>query len=146
MSEPLGDLATITATTNPTYVVVTDQTTSNKILVSDFKKLIIPYGVYKAQITQVANENPVAVVLENTLSADITWTKTSDGVFNGNLTGAFPDAAKLFFIPVSVLGLPDISLEVSRIDSNNIKLDTKVAGVHANSELTNYPFEIQVYP
>ena len=48
-----------------------------------------PYKVYTALLTQSGTNAPVATVLENTLGGDIVWSYCTEGVYNGELLGAF---------------------------------------------------------
>ena len=48
-----------------------------------------PYKVYTALLTQSGTNAPIATVLENTLGGDIVWSYYTEGVYNGELLGAF---------------------------------------------------------
>ena len=48
-----------------------------------------PYKVYTALLNQSGTNAPVATVLENTLGGDIVWSYYTEGVYNGELLGAF---------------------------------------------------------
>jgi hypothetical protein len=53
---------------------------------------------YRALLTQAGTAAPTAIVLQNTLSGDIVWTRLGVGEYKGTLTGAFTDIDKLFLI------------------------------------------------
>ena len=47
------------------------------------------YKVYTALLTQTSTNAPTAEVLENTLGADIVWSRSQAGYYIGTLAGAF---------------------------------------------------------
>lgn len=150
MSEPLGELPTVTSTADTTFVVITDTVTSQKIAISDLRKTLIPYSVYKALITQSGTGDPTVIVLENTLGGDIVWTRSSLGIYNGVLSGAFPDANKFFakngfVMNVDVSSVAIKPFGISRVDSDNIKIQTGTTSTLQDGVLNSTPIEIQVY-
>lgn len=73
--------------------VVTDPSgspVSQRITVQQLKDVITPFKVYRALITQSSTNDPVVVVLENTLGAPVVWAYDSVGTYFGTLAGAFP--------------------------------------------------------
>lgn len=108
------------------------------------------YKVYTAIISQTGTGNPTATVLENTLGATITWTRTNVGEYNGALTGAFTsNKTALFFGPQNDLNGP-IYMSGGRLDADNIFIHTwtgpdfsAASGADGFDELI---LEIRVYP
>lgn len=106
--------------------------------------------VYKALLTQLGTDAPVATVLENTLGGTVVWTYDSPGVYIGTLTGAFGPN------PLYLLGtnsdanndsglVPYIFADVS---TDNISLYSivKSTGIYSNGLLFNTSILIEVYP
>ena len=54
--------------------------------------------VYTALLTQTSTNAPVATVLENSLGATVTWTRSSAGQYVATCTGAFTSGKTLVFI------------------------------------------------
>ena len=57
--------------------------------IQEIVNLAIPYKIYNAILTQSGNLDPVATVLQNTLGGTVVWTRDSEGLYFGTLTGAF---------------------------------------------------------
>jgi hypothetical protein len=55
------------------------------------------YKIYSALLTQSGTDNPVAVVLENTIGGDIVWTRDNQGIYLGTTSALF-DIDKTVFI------------------------------------------------
>lgn len=49
-----------------------------------------PYKVYTALLTQTDTNAPVATILENTLSEDVTWTRDDVGIYIASVPSLFP--------------------------------------------------------
>lgn len=47
------------------------------------------YSVYTAVLSQSGTDDPIATVLQNTLSGDVTWTRSGTGDYHATLTGEF---------------------------------------------------------
>ena len=47
--------------------------------------ILLPYKVYKALLTQSGTDDPVAVVLQNTLGGDVIWQRDNIGIYTGLL-------------------------------------------------------------
>ena len=47
------------------------------------------YKVYTALLSQSGTDAPVATILENTLGGEVVWSYYAEGVYNGELLGAF---------------------------------------------------------
>lgn len=58
---------------------------------------VVGYKRYIATVTQTGINDPVLFILENTIG-DIVWTRLAVGNYLGTLTGAFPDADKVYLI------------------------------------------------
>lgn len=90
-------------------------------LQDQINKLSRKYKVYTAVLTQDDTDDPVVKVLENTIG-NIVWTRDSQGVYYGTLTGAF----KEFKTWCSILSLGNDGssgvAEMGRLDTNNILL------------------------
>lgn len=110
------------------------------------------YAVYTALISQIGTNAPTVVVLENTLSAAIVWTRIDSGIYNGTLTGEFL-ANKTFPIidnsgPLTPLPL---SLDVYHrrigvISDNIVQILTGDDTSYSDGILELTPIEIRVYP
>lgn len=105
------------------------------------------YKVYSALLNQTGTANPTAVVMENTLSGSIVWTR--DGVaghYTGTLTGAFTNANIFYLTNNFGNASAPIGVEVLKIDNNSISLWTR-AGASTSDGLLNgkTSIEIRVY-
>lgn len=56
------------------------------------------YPNYTAYLSQELTSDPIAVVLENTLGIEITWTRNSTGRYTGGFSSQIDDPNKLFII------------------------------------------------
>ena len=100
-----------------------------------------PYKVYTALLTQTLTNAPVATVLENTLGGTIVWSRTSAGLYEGTLTGAFTSNKTAIFNSVT----SGIILTANPTTST-IQLETRTVGnVNNDSLLIGTTFEIRVY-
>jgi hypothetical protein len=59
--------------------------------------VVVPYKKYIATVSQTGTADPTVTVLENTIG-DIVWTRNAVGVYQGVLTGAFPDDFKTYLM------------------------------------------------
>lgn len=110
--------------------------------------------VYRALLTNAGVSAPTVIVLENSLSATIVWTRTGIGVYLGTLTGAFT-ASKTFILIGNSSGnsgdgvIFDI-IGSTHTSANAVTLVTSYfsAGVAARSDalLSGTQIEISVYP
>jgi hypothetical protein len=104
-----------------------------------------PYKVWRGLITQTGTDEPTAIVLENTLSGDLTWSYSSAGVYVATLVGEFT-ADKTFIFTGQVA--PDTVVSTNRIDVDSITVrtyDISSAGF-TDVRLSNNSLEIRVYP
>lgn len=106
----------------------------------------LPYLVYSALLTQSGTSAPTASVLQNTLGGTLVWTYNGVGDYLGNLTGAFPDADKVFML----IGPGTTSAKEFQVDydsDNRIRVRSyDNANNPYNNKLTKTAFELRVYP
>lgn len=110
------------------------------------------YNVYTALISQSGTDAPAVLVLENTLSAPIVWTRVDTGIYAGTLTGEFTSGKTFTIIDNSgtVQPLPlFFSTEFRKmapISQNIIHILTGDSGNYLDNLLSFTPIEIRVYP
>lgn len=122
------------------------------------------YKVYTALISQSGTDAPTAIVLENTLG-NVVWTRVSEGIYIGTLTGAFttnktfcPPYSSNFdvggdasvFLPISTNGNPQTGwINIYFNGENSIEIDIyDMVGRFEWSSIIgggNLPIEIRVY-
>jgi hypothetical protein len=117
--------------------------------IDSFKTLLFPYKIYKALLTQSGTQDPVAIVLENTLG-DIRWVYNDIGVYYGQLSGAFT-----YEKTTSCGGVCNLYnsfyacfFEVQRDDLDTLLMYTTNSansGSFSNDMLNNTLIEIKVY-
>lgn len=123
---------------------------------SHFNDASRPYKVYVALLTQGGTNNPTAIVLENSLGAAITWTRSSEGVYLGVSSKAIFDMNKTFTMILgnTLVGATDnetIEIGIFRNSDIDVVVFTikEVFGpVIENDDdlLLRTPVEIRVYP
>jgi hypothetical protein len=127
------------------------QSTNGNLLLNSPNGNVVVNGVkvYKALLTQVELEAPVATVLENSLGGTIVWSRDSAGFYIGSLVGVFPNELKVF----SLLGMQkndnDVVFQQGWNDADSIYVATyNIDGgtVLADSLLINTSILIEVYP
>ena len=105
-------------------------------------------GIYKALLTQVGLNAPVATVLENTLlsdGADIVWYRVGNGSYQGTLIGAFSDNKTFGFVQVT--GNDAGFIDFDRGITNDV-LDlftNDAAGAASDDRLIDSPILIEVF-
>lgn len=102
--------------------------------------------IYAAILNQADTNNPVATVLQNTISPiNLTWTRLDVGKYRGQLTGLLP-RDKLGLITGQNQGaFSNLSL-ISDSDPNSVMLEQASTSVSINLDgLTNQFVEIRVY-
>jgi hypothetical protein len=113
-----------------------------------------PYKSYVALISQSGTSDPTVTVLQNELSGTITWTRSSIGVYLGNLTGVFLQA-KTFFLMNGLITFTTTTMTYAntfRVSNDNIEIQTEKMdpGVPSvgplDGVLTYWPIEIRIYP
>lgn len=130
--------------------------TTKQTLITDFKDYVTSgltssYKVYTALLSQNGGSNPNPIVLENTLSGPISWSRLSTGSYKGTLTGEFPDSDKVAifvnqagFIPLG--GGDSVYTYMYVNDSDSVVLDTLVSSNYQDGMLNKTTIEIRVYP
>jgi hypothetical protein len=107
---------------------VENQNETKNFSIQSITDLAIPYKIYNAILTQSGNSAPVATVLQNTLGGTVVWTRYSEGLYLGTLTGAFT---------------PNKTLVQATNSTNNVN---KVGNTTANYiELSMFDTDLQVY-
>lgn len=106
------------------------------------------YKVYTALLTQSGTDDPIAVVLENTIG-NIVWTRDNSGVYTGRLNSAFTTDKTALFIQkdvslCKVLIVPKDN-SIIRIDSDTIQIYTYDDSFLIDSVLNKTSIEIRVY-
>lgn len=104
------------------------------------------YLVYTALLTQTGTDAPVATVLENTLGGTVVWTRESEGVYHGTLSGAFTSMRTV----LSILGGYRLDLYINeginvkfvRENSDNVSILTD----GQDAWISDMFIEIRVYP
>ena len=100
------------------------------------------YDVYTALISQADTDDPVPIVLENTLGGSITWSYDGTGSYIGTLTGAFTadKTAIIFNTPLGFTAAYRSSINTFTI------LTYDDSFTLANDMLNNTFIEVRVYP
>ena len=112
---------------------------------------VLPYKVYSALLMQSGTNAPVATVMQNTLGADVVWTRESAGVYFGTCTGQFIADKTIIFsqgntslidmIYPSINSLPDdVTIETGKLDVTNPNFP-----IYSDNILGNTFVEIRVY-
>lgn len=108
------------------------------------------YKVYTALLTQTGTDAPTAIVLENTLGGDLTWSRSSDGIYEATLSGAFSNQNKFYCTLFSQISQTRY-LEVYWNNNDSFGVATVElssyggVGVYSDDFLFNQPIEIRVY-
>jgi hypothetical protein len=104
-----------------------------------------PYNVYSALLTQQEENAPVAIILENTLGADIVWTRLSTGFYRATPSESiFLENKTFHFVNSNNQG---VAFEVASLlyDTDDWRIQVVDSGVVVDSSLQNLPIEIRVY-
>ena len=104
-----------------------------------------PYLVYTALMSQTGVNAPTAVVLQNTLSGTIVWTRTSPGLYVGTLAGAFP-VNKTWCISINGIGNHEIVCRIHRANDNQVEIYATDTNVFDDDLMVNVNVKIEVYP
>ena len=106
----------------------------------------LPYKVYTALLTQSGTDDPVAIVLENTLGGVVVWTRQAAGYYWGVLNGTFP-RNKTICIGNSYSGTVNIVNDEINEPSDRILLKSKdYTGAETDGLFYLSTIEIRVYP
>lgn len=91
---------------------------------------------YVALLSQSGTAAPTVVELENSLGGTPTFARTGTGVYTLSLTGAFPDATKVWMNPKSVVfdnfGGTTPSVTLTRMSADVIRITTNGDPIYAN--------------
>ncbi len=103
------------------------------------------YTRFVGHLTQAATAAPVAVEFENDIGT-ITWSRVSEGVYRGTLSGATFTEDKTFITKVLESSATD-SIEVLTewISTTVIEITAKESGSVTDGLMTDTPIEIRVY-
>lgn len=135
----LGGVSNV-AVINSSGIIVTE---SNVTYNNGIKTLNnVSYKHYIALLYQTGTSDPVAYVLENTLSSGITWARNAVGEYEGTLTGEFTQYKTAIFCNNTYYG----ELLASRKNSNVVQVYTfDSSGTAADGQLNYNTIEIRVY-
>jgi len=99
-------------------------------------------------LKQGGTDAPAAMVLENTLSGAVVWTRASSGMYEGTLVGEFTAAKTVCIIlqKMTANNITDIvQTYVASVDAVHV-LSLTDATTFADDLLDNTVIEIRVYP
>lgn len=103
------------------------------------------YKIYRVLLNQSGTSAPVATILKNTLDGTPVWSRSSPGIYNVTLNGAFPAGKTAVFCEQN-FGWHEVSTYYDRVDNNSCTLNVReVAAYVDNSYLSNTVFTIIVY-
>ena len=118
-------------------------------------KLIHKYGwkpkakVYKALLTQISNNAPVAIVLENTLGGEVVWTRDEESFYSGTISVPISDnVANLTdssYMSINGAGILTSYVNNSIISISSFEIDGTIVGVEMNTAIPITVY-IEVYP
>jgi hypothetical protein len=139
---------TVWSTYNPDWTATSgDAQILNKPTISNYK-------IYRAKLVSEWDTGLIPIVLENSIG-EIVWTDyIEDEVIighEGTLTGAFPDANKIFYAQQNLVftngdGV-EYMMQLLRYSNDKIRLFKYfIDGNPATIDLDHIPFEIYVYP
>lgn len=105
------------------------------------------YKVYTALLTTLSNDDPTAVVLENTLSGPVVWTRSAEGVYIGTLSSAFVTDKTFVFIGTYSISNGNVwFIKYNLTSTNSITINCYDEGQNLIDGLgVNVPIEIRVY-
>lgn len=105
------------------------------------------YKVYTALLSQSGTDAPTAIVLENTLGVDVSFTYFLAGNYFINAIGAFTGNKKYIDVGQSIYATSAyiITPNFLNIDQVQIRVTKVTDGTSSDNKLTNFPIEIRVY-
>ena len=112
-------------------------------LYAAFKKIVRPYKVYSALITQTGTAAPTVTILGENDLGTIVWARTATGVYTGTLAAAFV-ASKTHVNINSYFNLGRAQIEKSTSSIVEIR-SFNGAGSAADARLSEVSLEIRVY-
>ena len=132
-------LPTIPTTSTGTYSILTRNDITGEV-----EKIVAPYKVYTALLTQSGTASPTAIVLENTLGVTITFSYVGVGQYTLTATGALT-VNKTWVIFNNVdSNAGTITYNVKSLNGFDI-LTRSLGGVTTNGILNLTEIEIRVY-
>jgi hypothetical protein len=104
------------------------------------------YKVYTALLSQSGTDEPTAVVVENTLEADVTYSYIAAGQYVGTSIGMLPDD-KIIECKGFVRNFDDLVLSIEKLDEDSFRISsTGFDRLGADNLLYGQEsFEIRVY-
>jgi len=105
------------------------------------------YKVYSALLTQSGTSAPTAIVLENTLGVDVSFTYFLAGNYFINAIGAFTgnktyvDVGQSIYATSAYIIIPNFP----NVDQVQIRVTKVTDNTSSDNKLTNFPIEIRVY-
>ena len=104
-----------------------------------------PYKVYTAIIQQSGTNAPVATVLENTLGGTVVWSRNTNGVYYGTLTGAFAfNKTVCFATSASANATNKIGIGITNANFVTLRATNSV-DVESDGVVGDLSIEIRVY-
>lgn len=105
------------------------------------------YKVYTALLTQSGTSAPTAIVLENTLGVDVSFTYFLAGNYFINATGAFTGNKTYVDVGQSIYATSAyiVTPHLPNIDQVQIRVTKVTDNTSSDNKLTNFPIEIRVY-
>lgn len=103
------------------------------------------YDVYTALVSQKTTDDPVAIKLNNTTGATMTWKRGAVGAYTIDASAAiFPEDETLVFLGGG--GADNSSVTWQWFDDDTIEIYTyDSTGAPSDDVLTRYSFEIRIY-
>lgn len=102
------------------------------------------YDVYTATLTQEGTDDPVAIVLENTLGGTVVWDYISTGNYSATLTGVFTVNKTTCFFALNAPSTFGITYD--RDSDDVLTFQTSEEAVPSDDILYKSLIEIRVYP
>jgi hypothetical protein len=78
------------------------------------------FKYYEALLTQVGTSNPTVYVLDNTLGVNISWVRTSIGLYTGTATGVFTNLKTSCLISPSIVA----QRQIDPVNDNTVQIRT----------------------
>lgn len=105
------------------------------------------YKVYTALLSQSGTNAPTAIVLENTLGVDVSFTYFLAGNYYINAIGAFTIGKTCVIMGQSIYATSAYIVipSLPNIDQVQIRVTKVTDNTSSDNKLTNFPIEIRVY-
>lgn len=119
-----------------------DNNTNGFQLVDAIIRVIRPYKVYNALISQTGTSVPTVQILGDNQIGTIIWTRTAAGTYRGTLSGAFDNLKTWFYL--ADLGVTNSAF--TRLNNNEVQLlIVNDSSTPIDGELNQTSMEIRVY-